>query len=111
MESLLWRKLRPQLRELGDWDVVKELVKNPIGRGNSVTGNARYTAPEWPARRRRLARGGRDPRAHRVVRSKLWPLYGGTAFEPVMKQSGPATARVRSTRTWSDSSAEPVSTS
>ena len=35
VKSLLWR-LRPQLRELGDWDVVKELVKNTLARGNSA---------------------------------------------------------------------------
>src|SRR5215208_5495017 len=35
VKSLLWR-LRPQLHELGDWDVVKELVKNTLARGNSA---------------------------------------------------------------------------
>ncbi|HKH56547.1 MAG TPA: carboxylate--amine ligase/circularly permuted type 2 ATP-grasp protein [Propionibacteriaceae bacterium] len=35
VKSLLWR-LRPQLHELGDWDAVKELVKNTLARGNSA---------------------------------------------------------------------------
>ena len=35
VKSLLWR-LRPQLHELGDWDLVKELVKNTLTRGNSA---------------------------------------------------------------------------
>ena len=35
VKSLLWR-LRPQLRELGDWEMVKELAKNTLARGNSA---------------------------------------------------------------------------
>src|SRR5215204_4081942 len=35
VKSLLWR-LRPQLHEVGDWDAVKELVKNTLARGNSA---------------------------------------------------------------------------
>ncbi len=60
VKSLLWR-LRPQLRELGDWDVVKELVKNTLARGNSADRQRAAYAEARPARRRRLARGGRDP--------------------------------------------------
>ena len=54
-QVLLWR-LRPQLRELGDWDVVKELVKNTLARGNSADRRARGIRRRRPARRRRLAR-------------------------------------------------------
>src|SRR5215207_4749872 len=35
VKSLLWR-LRAQLKQLGDWDAVKELAKETLARGNSA---------------------------------------------------------------------------
>ena len=71
VKSLLWR-LRPQLRELGDWDVVKELVKNTLARGNPPTGSARYT-PKAAGSKTSSRSWWTRPKGRRVVRSSGGP--------------------------------------
>ena len=70
VKSLLWR-LRPQLRELGDWDGQGAGQEHPGPRQPADRQRAVYA--EGGARRRRLARGGRDTRA------AGWAAGGGPA--------------------------------
>ena len=106
----LLRRLRPQLEELGDWDVVRELAKTMLARGNS-------------ADRQRAAyaeRGRLDDVVELVVDETQGPPGGPEPAVPALRRyrSGPATRRsapaygpARSMRTWSTSSANWATTS